>query len=193
MLKFNPNYFGAPILERKYNENHGPDGRFVSAGDALFSYTSGGYHDIKQADKGKLKNNPLTPSPSVNHYIAEAAAINNYLAEHSTDHENLHRGMVLTEKQAEKFLSQKEITLDSMTSFTTSKDTARMSFARPRGKQVGVVITVNKVKGANISKFSKLFTGETEVLAGKGQKFRITHVSEKDFLNTVHVTAEAIK
>lgn len=27
---FNPNYFGAPELEKKYNENHGPDGRFTS-------------------------------------------------------------------------------------------------------------------------------------------------------------------
>jgi hypothetical protein len=42
MSKFNKNYFGAPALERKYNDNHGPDGKFTSA--------DGGGSSIKPTD-----------------------------------------------------------------------------------------------------------------------------------------------
>lgn len=41
MKNFNPNYFGAPALEKKYNDNHGPDGRFAGADGGSVAAPSG--------------------------------------------------------------------------------------------------------------------------------------------------------
>ena len=53
MKNFNPNYFGAPVLEKKYNDNHGPDGRFAGADGGSGSVTPSGSGNKQFDDNSK--------------------------------------------------------------------------------------------------------------------------------------------
>ena len=97
---FNPNYFGAPQLEKKYNENHGPDGKFTSsdgggaAGHAnVAKAASAGtakqglsqYAASKSADAEEASKNAIAKKDSISHHMAaskhdSAASVHSDLA-----------------------------------------------------------------------------------------------------------------
>jgi hypothetical protein len=166
-------------FERKYSPDQARDeaGRFASS-DAAMSYTGGGFHDIKQADRGKSVD-----ATSVRH----AKEMNAYMSRNAVNHAELYRGMNMTPKRFEKLKAGGEVSLDSMTSFTSSKESA-WDFARGRtGVDSGarVVLIAKNVRAAPLT--GRLFTGESEHIAPKGQKFKIVKIEQQGKTNYLHV------
>lgn len=151
--QFNPNYFGAPELEKKYNENHDEQGRFSSGGGSgtvdqasTASHHSAGSANEKLAsyavDKSKsadaASKAASSESNSVNHSIAStrhssAASIHSGLADKSTNSKAKDAHM----KAAAVHSSMAEMHRAESTKMFTSGNHGSMGSLNPRTSSEG--------------------------------------------------------
>ena len=77
--QFNPNYFGSPDLERKFNENHGADGKFTGSDGGGTGSTAPDYaaiSDQARSHGGRIRNEANAGERAVNRAKAATAAGN---------------------------------------------------------------------------------------------------------------------